>query len=148
MENNYTTSDIAALFGVSVQSVKNWAREFSDYLTPTATPAAGQKRNFKEDDLRVFALVREYTVRGNTFSDAHMALRAGQRGEIPTSALTTPEPQLLTKLRDQIDQLNQRLIEEKASGDEARGQVRLLKEILAEKEQQIKSLYIELGNKK
>ncbi len=150
-ENTYTTKDIAAIFKVSHQAVKTWAREFALYLSPSAQPESGKRRIFTDDDVRVFALVREYTQRGYNFVDAHLALKAGQRGDIPDTAseiTPTPPPQLIIALRQEIAFVNQRLSEEKARGDETVGQVKLLEKLLDQKEHLVRSLYEEIGQLK
>jgi DNA-binding transcriptional MerR regulator len=150
-ENTYTTKDIAAIFKVSHQAVKTWAREFGLYLSPSAQPEAGKRRIFTDDDVRVFALVREYTQRGYNFTDAHLALKAGQRGDIPDTAsevTPTPPPQLIVALRQEINAINQRVAQERARGDEAIGQVKLLEKLLDQKEQLVRSLYEEIGRLK
>ncbi len=153
--NTYTTKDIATIFKVSTQTAKIWAREFADYLSPTARPESGKRRLFTDDDVRIFALVREYTQGGFTFVDAHVALKAGQRGNVPSvpdDIIPTPPPQLLVALRTEIAALNQRLIQEKARGDEATGQVKLLERLLdklqEQKDQQTRGLYEEIGHLK
>lgn len=123
-ENNYTTKDIATIFKVSHQAVKTWAKVFARFMSPTARPEAGKRRLFTDDDLRVFALVREYTQRGFNFDDVQIALQAGQRADIPASAseiIPTPPPQLLVKLNQEIDSLNQLIQHERAQTAEARG---------------------------
>lgn len=147
-ENTYSTKDIAAFFNVSHQAVKAWAREFSDYLTPSARPEEGKRRVFQNEDVRVFALVRDYTKNGYNFSDAHLALKAGQRGEMPDTPadiVAMPPPQLLANLRQEISQLTHRLSVEKERGDQATGQVQLLERLLADKEKHTRELYEVIG---
>lgn len=148
-ETFYKTQDLCDLFQVSHQTVKVWAKEFSAYLSPTALPPAGKTRLFTEDDAQVLALIHQFREQGYHFADIHPALQAGQRGEIPTPTLSDKSamipPQMVIRLRDEIDMLRAQLTTSNKSKDEAEGQVRLLKEQLAQKEADIRQLYRELA---
>ncbi len=147
----YTTAHITKLFEITHQTVKNWAKEFIAYLSPTAQPPEGKKRMFTLDDVKVFALVHDYSKRGFGYEDAHLALRAGQRGEVPNTSEIVPTvpPALLVTLREEITHLRTELRKTETERDEAQGQVKilrdLLKEQLAEKEQIIRELYKQLA---
>lgn len=79
-----TTGSIEKLFGVSAQTVRNWTKEFEDYLSPSATPQEkGSKRSYTTDDLAVFALVVEKTQTGATYEGIRKALKVGERAEPP-----------------------------------------------------------------
>lgn len=82
--DTFSTSQVAKRFGVADQTIKNWAAEFAQYLSPTATPGEGKRRAFTADDVSVFAVVHELVGRGRDTSAAHAALQAGRR---PTDAL-------------------------------------------------------------
>jgi DNA-binding transcriptional MerR regulator len=143
-ENTYTTKDIAAIYKVSHQAVKTWAREFAAYLSPAARPEEGKRRIFSDDDVRVFALVRDLTQRGYNFADAHLALKAGQRGDVPDTAseiAVTPPAALVVALRENITNLQLLLRNAESERDQERGQVRLLKEQLTEKENELREQY-------
>jgi DNA-binding transcriptional MerR regulator len=77
-------ADIARLFRVSGQTVRQWSIEFAEHLSPTANPGRNRTRNYTEDDLAVFALIAEMKARGRVYHDIHTALSIGQRGEIPS----------------------------------------------------------------
>ena len=85
----YKSRDVQRLFKISAETVRVWAEEFSEYLSPNATPGTGRHRIFNHDDLQVFALVAEYRDMGRTFSDAHVVLKMGQRKEVDIDALET-----------------------------------------------------------
>jgi|GEM_PF-7002705 len=82
------------------------------------------------------------------FTDAHLALKSGQRGDIPLAAseitLGVP-PSVIVSLRDKIKALEEEREVVKSERDEERGKVKLLREQLEEKEQEIKGLYRELA---
>ncbi len=80
----YTTTQAATVFGVSGETIRTWAGEFDDYLSPTARPGEGKTRLFTSTDMGVFALVKQFKTMGKTFKDCHAALGSGQRGEPPT----------------------------------------------------------------
>lgn len=142
-ESTYTTKDIAAIFKVSHQAVKTWARQFADYLSPTARPEEGKRRIFTDADMRVFALVRERTQRGDNFKDVHYALKSGQRGDVPAIAaqIVAGSPQQVELLDQEIQILRERIKTLETDRDMALGQVKLLEKQLAEKEQLIRQLY-------
>lgn len=81
----FTTRHAQTLFRVaSSQTIRNWAKEFSEYLSPTATPTSGTTRHFTIEDMRVFALISEYSKQSRSFEEMHAALKAGERGHSPT----------------------------------------------------------------
>lgn len=145
MENQYSTRHVIELFSVSHETVKNWTREFADFLSVGATPPAGQRRAFTEDDLRVFAVISEQKKRGLTYADIHASLKAGQRGDVPQpTALDRLPPvvqDMIVRLRDELADLRAQLDAEKAKTNKALGHAeaieRVLKEQLAEKERRI-----------
>lgn len=142
----YTTSSIAKLFGVTDQTVKNWAKEFAEHLSPTAQPPEGQKRMFTLDDIRVFALVADFSKRGFSYEDAHTSLRSGQRGDIPETAKElspTVSPQIVAALREENSALQTLLTDRTRERDEAVGQVKLLERQLGQKDKRIEELYRE-----
>ena len=55
-----TTSEVARLFRVDRDTIKNWCYEFSDYLSTSAKLSDDQARAFTESDIRVFALIYYY----------------------------------------------------------------------------------------
>jgi DNA-binding transcriptional MerR regulator len=80
----YTTKHAQILYRVaSPQTIRNWAKEFEEYLSPTATPEKGNTRLFTIDDMRVFSLIAEYSNINKSFTDIHIALKAGERGDAP-----------------------------------------------------------------
>lgn len=108
----YATRDVTTRFGVSRQTVRVWALEFENNLSPTANPEKGRQRNFTDDDLQVFALIAEMKEKGATFEEIHAALASGQRGNIPTlpeTAITPKQSAQVTQLEIQIVDLEGKL---------------------------------------
>jgi DNA-binding transcriptional MerR regulator len=118
----YQTKDVCEAFDISRQTVRIWTAEFAEYLSPSATPEKGQQRNFSDEDMAVFALVHEVKQRGGTYENAHVQLKSGQRGELPTQHLPVQaEPEMhLSTLRAQITRLNNRLESAVIERDELR----------------------------
>lgn len=107
----YQTKDVCEIFGISRQTVRIWAAEFAEYLSPSATPEKGQQRNFSDEDMAVFALVHEIKQRGGTYDNAHIQLRSGQRGEVPSKTLPVQveSDTQLSSLRSQLTRLSNQL---------------------------------------
>lgn len=80
---SFTTKHLATLYGKSETTIRNWAIEFAEYLSPTATPQTGKNRFYTVEDLKVFALVAEMKDQDQTFEQIHIALQSGQRGNPP-----------------------------------------------------------------
>jgi DNA-binding transcriptional MerR regulator len=132
----YTSRHVSTLYGVTVETVRNWADEFADYLSPMANPGANRHRQFSDEDMAVFALVSEYKSQGKTYTDIHLALKMGQRGDPP--ALPPEEVQAIMmgdqerRLVLEVDYLQRVLVRAQQDLDEARNQIVALRE--AEKE--------------
>ena len=77
----YNVTQAARHAGVSGTTIRGWTREYSEYLSSTANPPAGQPRQFVEDDLRVFATVATLRAQLVTTEDIRAALDTGQRIE-------------------------------------------------------------------
>lgn len=81
--DSYAVKHVAKLFDISQQTVGVWAKEFEQYLSPTANPGKRKKRLFSFEDMAVFSLVSSMQGQGKIFADIHMSLKAGVRGEVP-----------------------------------------------------------------
>ena len=56
----YGVSEAARLLEQEINTIKDWAFKFSDYLTAKANPGKGKVRQFTINDLRVFAYISMY----------------------------------------------------------------------------------------
>lgn len=74
-----TVSKVAEFLGVDRDKVKQWSKEFAEYLSLTAQPAKGKERQFSEADLRVLAVVANHLELGNDSDDVHFALNSGEQ---------------------------------------------------------------------
>ena len=81
------TAEVAAYYKRTEQTIRAWAREFSDYLSPTANPGGGKGRNYTVEDLQVIALIAEMKDSNATYEEIHASLAAGQRGDPPNMSV-------------------------------------------------------------
>ena len=126
--------------------MRQWTTQFSDYLSPTATPEKGRQRNYTEEDLSVFALVSGMKTTGSTTEEIGAALGSGQRGEPPTQAQVVPMSDTsAATLRREVAQLRLDLDTVKTELLMTQGENRLLKQQLEDKEKRIENLYIQLA---
>ncbi|CAG1015066.1 hypothetical protein ANRL4_05389 [Anaerolineae bacterium] len=79
----YTTKEVAALYGVTIETARAWSEEFATYLSPTANPGHKKTRQFTVEDMTVFDLIATMKREGKVFEDIHTALAANQRGQPP-----------------------------------------------------------------
>lgn len=79
----FSTKDAEKWLGVSGQTIRNWTKEFSQWLNEAARPSSGRRRIFLDDDLRVLSLVHHMTSRGMSYAEVHAALGNGERGDVP-----------------------------------------------------------------
>lgn len=129
----YTTTQLAARFKITDQTVKRYAGEFRAYLSPTATPEKGDTRLFTEADLTVYDLIVSMkSDQKQTFEQIHMALASGQRGRDVDMEPDSITPQSTGQLRllTRISDLETQLETEKTLRLKSEGQVELLKEQL------------------
>ena len=126
----YNSRQVAALFGVALETIRNWGSEFQDYLSPLANPGQGRHRKYSAEDLTVLALVRELKEKGLSYADVHTALRNGERGQPPelapnqVQAIVVSERERRMALEVQtlqatVVQLQQRLADAEAAQKEA-----------------------------
>jgi DNA-binding transcriptional MerR regulator len=126
----FTTKEVAQIFGFAEPTVRKWAVEFGQYLSPTAHPGNGKKRSFAIEDLAVVALIAEHKERQATFEDIHAALKSGARGEPPeisegqlrVISATEGEKRAsleIVAMQHNINQLTKRLEEAEAQAERA-----------------------------
>lgn len=108
----FTTKHAQLLFRVaSPQTIRNWAKEFASYLSPSATPGSGSTRRFSPEDMKILALISELSGQGVSFDEIHAALASGQRGQVPN--LSPEEMDVLVageierQLSSQLDETRQ-----------------------------------------
>ena len=128
-----TVKDIATRFNVSRETIRIWAKEFANYLSPGANPSKGNQRNFSADDLPIFALISDLKGQGQTYEDIHAALSSGQRGAVPLSsppAIGDGKISLASLQRDiavvsaERDEYQARMLKAEGAANELREQVK------------------------
>lgn len=158
-ENLYSSQHTAMIFGVARETIRNWADEFAEYLSPLATPGRGKRRMYSYDDLMVISLVAELKKQGMTYTDIHVSLKNGQRGQPP--ALPPEEIQALVvgkqerQLELGVEYLQQSVMQLQRQLERAQGEVVALQEVkttnirltilLEEREKQVEELKAQLA---
>ncbi len=116
----YNTKHVGTLHDVSGETVRAWAMEFQEYLSPSANPGRRRQRLYTPEDMAVLALVAAMKSTGSTYEDIHVSLKAGQRGSTPgtppndlQAMITTDNRRALAaeneQLKRRIETLNQHL---------------------------------------
>ena len=121
-----TVNQLAARLGVSPQTVRTWCAEFSAYLSPLATPAAGNVRMFSPEDVAVLALVAGMRQQRFKYDAIHQALAAGDRAEAPRPQEDSDQPEdksLVTRLTATVAKFEGELNAVKAERDWLRQQL-------------------------
>jgi DNA-binding transcriptional MerR regulator len=65
----YTPTAAAAIIGVSPSTLRNWAAQFSRFLSPGATPSAGADRVLTGADVAILQRVKELRERRLSYDD-------------------------------------------------------------------------------
>jgi DNA-binding transcriptional MerR regulator len=159
---DYASKDLAQRFNVTNETIRSWALEFKRQLSEAATPVGGRHRRFSFDDLEVLTLVAEMRGKNNSFEDIHASLDSGERGipSVDPTALVPLEGQkqlallheTINKMRGHISDLESQIASEKTRADRAEGSLayseKLFRDQLADKEKQIRELYLEVARLK
>ena len=95
----YKSGQVAQLYNVTRETLRNWSETFRDYLNEDAQPGTGKDRIYTPDDLKVISLVAELRADNLSLPEIHAALRNGQRGEPP--ALSPDELDELLKTKEE-----------------------------------------------
>lgn len=128
----YTALQAATTFKIARETIRKWCLEFDRYLSPGANPGKNRDRYFSDDDMRVLSLVSEMKAAGRTYADIHVALGAGQRGEIPEllPVPSTSERNRLLLMEKEIQDLRTALTEAVEDNQRQAGQIELLQQQL------------------
>lgn len=78
-----TTKQISQLSGVGYSTVRHYAIEWADFLSPSATPEPGATRYFTEEDLAVFKTIKALRDQGAETDQIREVLESGDRYELP-----------------------------------------------------------------
>ena len=77
----FTVTQSARAAGISASTVRLWAKEYAEYLSPGARPGKGEQRLFAPDDIAIFKTVRAIRESGGNTDQIIAALDAGERLE-------------------------------------------------------------------
>ena len=82
----------AQVVGIGASTVRNWAGEYAEFLSPTANPGDGQPRSFTESDLAVLQVVKELRTReALTAEQVLHRLRELPAGDLQQPYIEAPE---------------------------------------------------------
>jgi DNA-binding transcriptional MerR regulator len=147
----YTASDLSKALGISRETVRQWSRQFADFLSATANPKEGNERRFTEADLRVIALIYATKQEGKTFADAKVALASGERAEFPEAAraaLSSDTPSTIITAPARIASLQSEIVASNHLIAELRGRLEESDGLVAKKDGQIELLQAQLAEAK
>src|SRR6478609_4203286 len=87
-----TQADLAAELGISAQTLKNWTRDFTGFLSPPGALGEANRR-FTDDDVFVLKRIKDHLAAGLTFEETAEELRndgygTPQNGDKNNGALT------------------------------------------------------------
>lgn len=80
----YTTSQVAAIHGVSRETVRVWSETFQHHLGLSALPGKGRQRNFSVEDMTVLNFIAEQRRQGVGYDEIDQLLQEGKRAAPPT----------------------------------------------------------------
>lgn len=145
----YKTGELRSYFGVTRQTISIWCREFADYLSPNANPTDNSRRSLNDDDFRVLSLIAEMTGDGKTYDAIHLALAAGQRGDLmmPTEDTSiVPVEQRIQSFVSRITELESRLRQAEMDRAGALGQLTQANAEITSLKKEVRDLYREVFN--
>lgn len=146
MSETFSTKQLYLLFNCSHQTIKNWTKDFSEWLSPTAQPDAGRKRVFTEMDVRTFELVHRLKGEGKFNEDIKAALGAGQIGNMPEipAQLSAPQNTALAIAMQQVNDLTEMLEAAKQREAELNVKVDVLEKMLYKAQKRVVQLEMSL----
>jgi DNA-binding transcriptional MerR regulator len=99
-----TIADIARLFDVDRDLVKQWTVTFAEHLSPSATPRKGSTRYFTESDTRVLALVNNFWEDEPDLENIHAMLNSGEQHEENYVEFVRHRTPLFQEVPDDLDE--------------------------------------------
>ncbi len=75
----YTVRQVARALTRSDGAIRQWGKEFADYLSSNANPQKGQAREYTPDDYKVLATISVLSGQGESYEKIHEALERGTR---------------------------------------------------------------------
>lgn len=129
----YRSQHVATIYGITIETVNVWAREFSKYLSPTANPGQRKTRLFTQEDMTVIDLIASLRKQQVTYEEIHATLASGQRGNLPdvepeqVQAIVSTEHE--TRLALENERLRMALIEAQSALKKAEEDLTQLREL-------------------
>lgn len=123
----YGSVQIGKHLGVSDGTIRNWAAEFADYLSPgSQTDKPGEIRTFTQDDLAILETVAALRRQNLSYGEIGQRLATGERIEIDAPPIDVKPGQetavtiaafqsTLQNYENRLDRYQQRLEEEQAA---------------------------------
>ena len=145
-EKRYQNKHIQAMFNVSPASVRIWASDFSEFLSPSANPPAGQTRKFTDNDMRVFATIARLKDDNLTVDEIIEELNRGVLDaapvQVPNELMDIAGNSAVLLIIEKLDSFEERLTALETGGD-----TRLQKQV-SDKDSEIGNLREEIGKLK
>lgn len=138
----YTTDDLAKLFNTSTETIRQWSKEFKDFLNQPANPGPNRARQFDEKDMQVMTLIAEYKARHQRPDEITTALINGERRDPPEQSLQlrSADRGKIAQLQAQVTELQQSLSETIKASNQKDGKIEILERQLAEAQKEIRQL--------
>jgi len=92
MAIEFTVSDVARRLGVSPGTIRNYSRQFAEFLSPGASPPRGQTRQFSMADAHIFVFAQRLLAKGATYDGVRIQLKLGIYLKEPMEVPPLPEP--------------------------------------------------------
>lgn len=73
-------NQLVTTLGIADSTIRNYAQEFAEYLSPSGTGGAGKHRDYTEHDQRVLKLIRDMKQERLSTDDMHATLSSLQAG--------------------------------------------------------------------
>jgi len=145
----YSTGAVGKFFDVSRETIRQWAIEYGDYLSPGANPAKGAYRQFTEDDMTVFAYIVQAKSGGLSPDDIAINLKNGERAE-PTADMgslkpSAERPSQIAAYQKELERVNAKVAELETQQQRDSAKIELLHAELQKARERIDQLNREIG---
>jgi DNA-binding transcriptional MerR regulator len=82
----YKAKHVRFLYDITDQSITDWVNRFSAFLSVDSQAGKGRHRQFRQEDLAVFSLIKAMRTEGFQFESIFASLKSGERGEVTSLA--------------------------------------------------------------
>jgi DNA-binding transcriptional MerR regulator len=91
IDDTYSVIQAARMVGVSSNTIRTYSKEFSQFLSPGATPGPREERRFVDEDIAIFVTVKTLRARRQPADGILDALLKGERYEPADSPQEAPD---------------------------------------------------------